>query len=569
MNLLRARRAIHGSCGDHRKKGPHAPPLQRWRRRPRPAERPAGLPPPRHHVLPQGPAGGADPCVLSTRWRDLWRSVPCLNIDLAEFRAAAGTAAPTADCNDSGADVEDMYEYDSSGSCSNDGSGVEMSGSEHESSSSEEEGNMELSSSNHESFSSEEEEEDTEMSSSDHENSSSEEEEEEDSSISSEDEDESSSSSSDGYSDDNDNDDYCCYDNKTKDKEWEDFADFTTNLMNRFNIAQLDSFKLHIGRHSVNPSSYSYRQATGWLRRALKYCTPYPAASNQHKGLISSGSSWRLRRLHLSHVHLDGRFAEHVTSVCRSLEDLELHDCGCRIQSVASDSLKTLVLSNCRWRNLSEITSPTLQTLVIDGGSNYPNICMLVVSAPVIAYLHLNVNVRLYRGGISFNGTPSSLSKASIHLHRHRESEDKSKLGGDQSKLLCSVSNVTSLKLSGVGFMVTSYAPTFQEFKNLRNLVLANCDLWDYDLHILGFFLQSSPILEKLTLRRCKFGKYSKKGLRKLKRYTSSEFCGMDLMCENLKVEIIYKNGDANQLVKILMYTLGMSKSCIKLTKVK
>ncbi|CAO2149562.1 unnamed protein product [Urochloa humidicola] len=489
-------------------------------------------------------------CVLSTRWRDLWRSVPCLNIDLAEFRAAAGTVAPTADRNGSGADVE-YYKYDSTGSSSDDGSDVEMSGSEHESASSEEE------------------EEDMEMSSSDHENSSSEEEEEEDSSSSSEDEDESSSSSSDGYSDDNDNDDYCCYDNKTKDKEWEDFADFTTNLMNRFNIAQLDSFKLHIGRHSVNPSSYNYRQATGWVRRAMKYCTPDPAVSNQHKGLISSGS-WRLRRLHLSHVHLDGRFAEHVTSVCRSLEDLELHDCGCRIRSVASDSLKTLVLRNCSWHNLSEITSPTLQTLAIDGGSNYPNSCMLVVSAPAIAYLHLNVNVRLYRGGISFNGTPSSLSKASIHLHRHRESEDKSKLGVDQSKLLCSVSNVTNLKLSGVGFMVLSYAPTFQEFKNLRNLVLANCDLWDYDLHILGFFLQSSPILEKLTLRRCKFGKYSKKGLRKLKRYTSSEFCGMDLVCENFKVEIIYKNGDAHQLVKILMYTLGnLSKSCIKLTKVK
>ncbi|CAO2142270.1 unnamed protein product [Urochloa humidicola] len=506
-------------------------------------------------------------CVLSTRWRDLWRSVPCLDIDLAEFRAAPGTAAPTTDHNGSGTNAR---------SSSDDGSNVEMSGSEDESASSEEEEeDMEMSSSNHESSSSEveeeEEEEDMEMSSSDHESSSSEEEEEEDSSSSSEEEDEDSSSSSDGYSDDNDNDDgYRHCDNKTKDKEWEDFADFTTNLMNRFNIAQLDSFKLHIGRHSVPPSSYSYRQATGWLRRAMKYCTPDPAVSNQHKGLISSGSSWRLRRLHLSHVHLDDRFTEHVTSVCRFLEDLELHDCGCRIRSVASDSLKTLVLRNCRWHNLSEITSPTLQTLVIDGGSNYPNSCMLVVSAPVIAHLHLNVNVRLYRGGISLNGTPSSLSKASIHLHRHRESEDKSKLGGDQSKLLYSVSNVTSLKLSGVGFSVLSYAPTFQEFKNLRNLVLANCDLWDYDLHILRFFLQSSPNLEKLTLRRCKFRKYSKKGLRKLKRYTSSEFCGMDLVCENLKVEIIYKNGDVHQLVKILMCTLGnLSKSCIKLTKVK
>ncbi|CAL4986886.1 unnamed protein product [Urochloa decumbens] len=465
-------------------------------------------------------------CVLSTRWRDLWRSVPCLDIDLAEFRAA-----PASDRNGSGgdqaahdADVEYMYDRTGSAS-SDDGSDVEMSDSDHESSSSEEE------------------EEDMEMSGSDHESSGSEEdeEEEEDSSSSEEEEEESSSSSSsDGYSDDNgnDDDDDHDYDNKTKGREWEDFADFTTNLMSRCNIAQLDSFRLHIGRRSA-PWSSSYRQATRWLHRAMKYCTPV-ATSNQRKGCLSS-RSWRLRRLHLSRVHLDGRFAEHVTSVCRSLENLELHDCRCQIRS----------------------------TLVIDGGSNYPNTCLLVVSAPVLEYLHLNVNVRLYRGGISLNGTPSSLSKASIHLHRHRDSEGMSKLGGDQLKLLCSVSNVTSLKLSGAGFLVLRYRPTFQEFRNLRNLVLANCDLWDDDLHILAFFLRSSPNLEKLTLRRCKFPKYSKKRLRKLKRKASSEFCGMDFDHENLNVEIIYKNGDAHQLGKIVKCALGnLSKSCIKLTKV-
>jgi hypothetical protein len=44
--------------------------------------------------------------------------------------------------------------------------------------------------------------------------------------------------------------------------------------------------------------------------------------------------------------------------------------------------------------------------------------------------------------------------------------------------------------------------PRFQEFKNLRNLLLDNCDLSD-DFRTLVFFLQGSPILEKLTLRCC------------------------------------------------------------------
>jgi hypothetical protein len=59
------------------------------RRGRRPAERPAGLPPPCHHVLPEVPAGGADELAKSKRLTHLWRSVPCLDLDDhdTEFRA--------------------------------------------------------------------------------------------------------------------------------------------------------------------------------------------------------------------------------------------------------------------------------------------------------------------------------------------------------------------------------------------------------------------------------------------------------------------------------------------------
>jgi len=112
--------------------------------------------------------------------------------------------------------------------------------------------------------------------------------------------------------------------------------------------------------------------------------------------------------------------------------------------------------------------------------------------------------------------------------------------------------------------------PTFQEFMKLRNLLLDDCDLKN-NFRTLGFFLQSSPNLEKLTLRHCKFPNYpkKKKGEPKLNKTSSSEFRGLDFMCENLKVEIIYRYGDARKLVKVLLHAAGnLSRKNIKFTKV-
>ncbi|CAD6256405.1 unnamed protein product [Miscanthus lutarioriparius] len=175
-------------------------------------------------------------------------------------------------------------------------------------------------------------------------------------------------------------------------KDWENFENFAVTLMRRCNIAQLDSFRLHIDRFRA--PEFGNRLAAGWLRRAMKYCTPDHASQQG----LSSGS-WRLKRLHLCHVLLDNDFLKHVSSVCRSLEDLELDNCICQIQSITSDSLKTLVLKKCGWRNLSEIISPTLKTLVIDGGSNTDD-CVLVIMAPSVAYLHLAVHVGHFSGGV-------------------------------------------------------------------------------------------------------------------------------------------------------------------------
>ncbi|CAD6253217.1 unnamed protein product [Miscanthus lutarioriparius] len=179
----------------------------------------------------------------------------------------------------------------------------------------------------------------------------------------------------------------------------------------------------------------------------------------------------------------------------------------------------------------------------------------------MVGYLRLDVDADRFRGGISITKTMPSLDRASIHLrcNKYCLSKLRSRFDGDQSELLFSVSNATSLELSGVGTTVLGEEPKSLEFQNLRNLLLGDCDLSD-DFRVLRFFHQGSPNLEKVTLRHCKFPGDSedKEGTRKLDKTSSSGCCcGLDfLRDENVELEIIHKDDDACRSVDELVRDL-------------
>ncbi|KAJ1271116.1 hypothetical protein BS78_06G104200 [Paspalum vaginatum] len=269
---------------------------------------------------------------------------------------------------------------------------------------------------------------------------------------------------------------------------WDKFEEFAVILLRKVSIALLDTFRLH-----VTPDFYGdtySRSASGWIRREIKYGGIIP-----REGLISY-TTWRLKKLHLSNVSpLDELFAEHVRSGCPSLEHLELRSCRCEFRAINSNSLKNLVLRRCESKEFSEIASPTLQSLVFDGGSIR---CPFVISAPAVAYLFLVVSPYTFKGGVAVHEM-ASIAKASIHPNLIVE--DSNQLKGDLFKLLRSVSNATSLELLA-GSDVTvlgEESATFPEFKNLRNLELNGCNL-SSDLQVSGHVLWNSPNLEMLTL---------------------------------------------------------------------
>ncbi|KAL6652721.1 hypothetical protein ACP70R_011646 [Stipagrostis hirtigluma subsp. patula] len=364
-------------------------------------------------------------------------------------------------------------------------------------------------------------------------------------------------------------------DSTVRKAEWEKFEDFADNLLIRHDVgvARLDAFRLRVSR-----SNGRGEHATRLLRHAIKYGAQEPGI-HRHGPRSSSSSSWRLRRLHLSNVNLDHRFAKHVTSGCHSLEDLDLTGCTCAMREIASGSLKNLVLKNCDCARLFDIASPMLKSLVIDGCKNN-GYGRLAIMAPDLAVLFMAFAASQFARPVLLNEMPS-LAKAQVHL---KDIAEHTPLYKDQYKLLDSVSNVTNLELLGFinvtvlsnRHQVLGKEPVmFPQFKNLRTLLLSNCDLRDR-FKTLTHFLRNSPKLEQLTLKHCRLPEEdpkkwvtSSKAKSKEKKASSSRSNIMDVHCENLKrTKIIYKDEDVHRLVKYLSSIGNLPNNEIELAKV-
>ena len=138
-----------------------------------------------------------------------------------------------------------------------------------------------------------------------------------------------------------------------------------------------------------------------------------------------------LKTLHLRSVDFGNHFAGLLCPNCPVMEDLELTSCefsSNSSQRITSSSLKFLALVSCV------------------NSTDYP----LVITVPSLANLHLIFGC--YQSGISLCKM-DSLVRAEIYVLKYQKALSQH----SQHELLCSLNNVTSLKL--VGFEVEVFSP--------------------------------------------------------------------------------------------------------------
>jgi len=315
-------------------------------------------------------------------------------------------------------------------------------------------------------------------------------------------------------------------------------------------------------------------------------------------------------------VSLEHIFGEQLRSECPVLEDLELWRCR-EFSGLHSDTLKKLYVYDCSGGAADKlvIRAPSLASLSlslpIHGACGYRNGVLLYTEKFLAeAWISMGYNQLSRRGGAIllgslFNVTSLELISFSAMAILHEEFDKSpvfdnlrtlSLIGFFDSKhdvnkfralgrLLQKLPNLEKLTLKYFWYdegtlrevqmvnktTLKTVRPVvgpieFPILENLRTLLLDECDLRD-NIRLLRHFLQSSPNLEKLTVRLCKLPKVSPEG--KGKARSGKGYCQFQNLvrfkCQKLKsTEIIYKNG--SKIQGLVSLFLGISDCAPKNT---
>ncbi|KAF8772388.1 hypothetical protein HU200_005791 [Digitaria exilis] len=317
------------------------------------------------------------------------------------------------------------------------------------------------------------------------------------------------------------------------------FEEFVNSLLMFHKAPSLEMFRFHVTR------PYKFEVVSRWFRRGIKCCPEVVELSSKanfrfyrlpHLG----PSAHRLRRLHLVSISLDKTVMQHLSSACPVLEVLELN--GCILDP-------------------PEISSSSLQHLILKDYKSYGQVLMITAPALVSFYLVCNL-VQWNWSGVLVNEMPT-LVNATVCLKQDRRSNPPKV----PCKILCSLMKVRNLELSGLDRLLALHEDSgiIPTFSNLRTLLFNGCDLSD-DFQMLGYFMNNTPSLEKLTLQYCKLPEDSKKRKRmeNPKRIPIKCHDTLTFQCPNLKlIEIKYKEDDVHQLFGLLS---GIWRNLLKTT---
>uniref|UniRef100_A0A0D9WR70 F-box domain-containing protein n=1 Tax=Leersia perrieri TaxID=77586 RepID=A0A0D9WR70_9ORYZ len=265
--------------------------------------------------------------------------------------------------------------------------------------------------------------------------------------------------------------------------------DFITNLLIFRNRSHLDECEIECD--DDGDSFEAFRNIKQWIRYAVlcqvRALSVHISGKYEFIRLPDAPLvAQRLKRIQLSYVELWGSFLDF--SSCRELE-LKMAGCSIQVKHILSESLKYLEIYGCDfWQNHTRISCPNLISLEI-------------------ADFHLNTPVLM---------SMPSLVSAFIRLGEHCDDEcyrdyygecdsggcNHDTITDNDSVLLNGLSDANHLELISVARVFIfrrdfKYYPTFNKLKTL----LLNEWCMSADSSALVYFLQHSPVLEKLTLQ--------------------------------------------------------------------